>query len=193
MPVGVTVPAGEEDAAPAIAEEGAPVLPRPDQPRRGPRSLARRQNAGNGLGLIQPTNLAHMPSVRRCSTSMNSPEFQDKLIRERARELRRAQTANEMLLWRQLRNRRFAGEKFRRQHPIEPYIVDFVCLSRRLIVELDGGQHAERRNAYDLKRDDYLRSRGFRILRFWNNEVFDNLEGVLDRIQRELEIMARGS
>lgn len=131
--------------------------------------------------------------MRTCLTSMNLPEFQNKLIRDRARKLRCEQTAAEMLLWRQLRDRRLAGEKFRRQHPIDPYIVDFVCLSRRLIIELDGGQHAERRKAYDLKRDNFLRSRGFGILRFWNNDVFDNLEGVLGRIQRELETMARGS
>lgn len=125
--------------------------------------------------------------MQRYLALMASPEFQGKLILERARRLRREQTDAETLLWSQLRNRRLAGEKFRRQHPIEPYIVDFICLSRRLIIELDGGQHAEKRKTYDRKRDDYLRARGFRVLRFWNNEVYEDLDGILGRIQRELE------
>ena len=73
------------------------------------------------------------------------------------------------------------GRKFRRQQPLGGYIVDFVCLERRLIVELDGGQHADR-NAYDKKRDDWLRNQGFVILRFWNHDVLNNIDGVVKQI-----------
>ena len=127
------------------------------------------------------------------SCEVNAPEYQPNSIHERARRLRREQTVAERRLWRQLRDRQLLGEKFRRQHPIAPYIVDFVCLSRKLIVELDGGQHAERRKAYDKNRDDYLRRKGFRVLRFWNNDVLGNLDGVLGRIRRELEAATPGS
>lgn len=98
-----------------------------------------------------------------------------------AKQLRRQATDAETLLWRKLRNRQMNGHKFRRQQPIGPYIVDFVCPELRLVVELDGGQHAgafER----DQARDAYLRALGYTVLRFWNNEVFENLEGILTSI-----------
>ena len=96
----------------------------------------------------------------------------------RANELRRNQTEAEKLLWYRLRGRRLSGHKFRRQLPIGPYIADFVCLSARVIVEVDGGQHAEQ-TAYDAARERYIRKAGFEVLRFWNNEVIENLDGVL--------------
>lgn len=83
-------------------------------------------------------------------------------------------------MWFRLRANRFAGASFRRQMPIGPYIVDFVCLESRLIVEVDGGQHAD--NMHDRKRDAWLRGQGFTILRFWNNEVLSNLDGALEMI-----------
>jgi very-short-patch-repair endonuclease len=95
-----------------------------------------------------------------------------------ARELRRRQTEAERLLWRRLRDRRLDHRKFRRQLQFGPYILDFVCVSARLVVELDGGQHAETR-AYDAARTAFLEQSGFRVLRFWNIEVFQNLDGVL--------------
>jgi very-short-patch-repair endonuclease len=101
-----------------------------------------------------------------------------------ARELRRAQTDAERTLWAQLRGRRLAL-KFRRQHPIGPYIVDFCCPERRLIVELDGSQHALRRDE-DAARSRFFRLNGYRVLRFWNPDVFGNLDGILERIDRAL-------
>jgi very-short-patch-repair endonuclease len=77
------------------------------------------------------------------------------------------------------------GYKFRRQQPIGNYIVDFVCLEKRLIVELDGGQHAE--SDYDAKRDAWLSEQGFSVLRFWNNDVLKNVEGVTERIFEKLK------
>jgi very-short-patch-repair endonuclease len=78
-----------------------------------------------------------------------------------------------------------AGFKFRRQHPIGPYIVDFVSLDQKLVVEVDGSQHATR-SSEDRKRDRWLGDEGFRVIRFWDNEVFQNLEGVLERIREAL-------
>ena len=100
----------------------------------------------------------------------------------RARELRCNQTDAEKRLWRFLRQRQIDGFRFRRQHPIGEYIVDFVCLQAKLIVEVDGGQHAEGLLAYDHRRDSWLVSRGFCVLRIWNAEVFKDLDGVLRRI-----------
>jgi very-short-patch-repair endonuclease len=88
-------------------------------------------------------------------------------------------------LWQILRAKRLAGFKFKRQLPIDHYIADFVCVQRRLIVEADGGQHSE--SAADAKRDAYLRAQGFRVLRFWNNDIFNNEEGVLTSILHALE------
>ena len=102
-----------------------------------------------------------------------------------ARNLRTNQTDAEQLLWRHQRNRLFIGTKFRRQQIIEPYIVDFVCFEQRLIVELDGGQHADKVER-DAMRTVYLESQGFRVARFWNNEVLSNIEGVLEAIGSEL-------
>ena len=104
---------------------------------------------------------------------------------ERARILRQNQTDAEGLLWHYLGNKQLDGYKFRRQQPIGPYIVDFACMSRKLVIELDGGQHAEQHD-YDKKRDDYLRGKGYRILRFWNNEVFQNCMDVLEAVYQAL-------
>jgi very-short-patch-repair endonuclease len=98
-----------------------------------------------------------------------------------ARELRKNATDCERLLWQQLRAHRLQGFKFKRQQPLGLYIVDFVCFEARLIIEADGGHHAEQAE-YDNRRDDWLRSQGFTVLRFWNNEILTNIEGVLERI-----------
>ena len=98
--------------------------------------------------------------------------------------MRSQATDAEHRLWQALRAHRFAGYKFRRQVPIEFYIADFVCFAERLIIELDGGQHAD--SASDVKRDAFLRSQGFRILRIWNNNVFENEEGVGELILEAL-------
>ncbi len=107
---------------------------------------------------------------------------------DRARELRRKQTDAEKFVWRQLRGRRFAGFKFRRQVPLGNYIVDFVCFEGRLIVELDGGQHNESgHRTYDEQRDGWLRAQGFKVVRFWNHEVFTEWEVIEEVIWRELQ------
>ena len=97
-------------------------------------------------------------------------------ISPRAAPLRRNATDAEQALWRELRGRRLGDHKFRRQWTIGPYIVDFCCLERRLIVEVDGGQHTPER---DRRRARFLMAEGFRLLRFWNNDVLGNLDGVL--------------
>jgi very-short-patch-repair endonuclease len=102
-----------------------------------------------------------------------------------ARKLRRTQTQAEARLWFHLRSRRFAGHKFRRQSPVGPYIVDFICLQDRLVIEVDGGHHAER-SAEDAGRSAYLETQGFRVLRFWNNDVLGNIEGVLSVIMNAI-------
>jgi very-short-patch-repair endonuclease len=100
--------------------------------------------------------------------------------RSRARAMRGAPTDSEPRLWRLLRDRRLSGFKFRRQIPVGPYIVDFLCVGAKLIVEADGSQHAE--SLRDTIRDAYLASQGWEMLRFWNNEVLQNREGVLETI-----------
>ncbi|MDD2893698.1 MAG: endonuclease domain-containing protein, partial [Halothiobacillaceae bacterium] len=102
-----------------------------------------------------------------------------------ARELRRQQTDAEQLIWGLLRNRRLKNTKFRRQYPIGSYILDFYCAEHVLAIELDGGQHSEQQ-AYDAKRDQYLSSRGLRVLRFWNNQVLQETETVLTAIWNTL-------
>ncbi|MFY9698020.1 MAG: DUF559 domain-containing protein [Rhodoplanes sp.] len=98
----------------------------------------------------------------------------------RARRLRRSSTDAELKLWRHLRSRTLCGFKFVRQEAIGPYIVDFVCRERRLIIEVDGGQHAT--DTRDAVRDAFLAQQGYRVLRFWNNDVLTNTTGVLETI-----------
>ena len=100
-----------------------------------------------------------------------------------AKKLRNRPTDAEKLLWKFLQLKQLEGLKFRRQHPIDHYIVDFICLKKRLVVEVDGGQHSVEKDK-DIKRDSYLKQEGFKILRFWNNEVLMNTEGVLEVIRR---------
>ena len=102
-----------------------------------------------------------------------------------ARKLRRSSTDVERKLWHRIRDKQIEGFRFRRQRPIGKFIVDFICLDARLIVELDGGQHAEV-VAYDERRKAFLESLGYRVLRFWNSDVLENMEGVLERVREEL-------
>jgi very-short-patch-repair endonuclease len=106
--------------------------------------------------------------------------------RARARQLRRNPTDAERLLWRKLRFWQVDGLKFRRQQPLGQYIVDFVCLEKRLVVEVDGGQHAEDAN-YDNNRDAWLREQEFIVLRFWNNDVLKNTDDVVTAIVEKLQ------
>lgn len=103
-----------------------------------------------------------------------------------ARRLRRDQTDAERALWFRLRDRRLAGLKFRRQMPIASYVVDFCCESARLILELDGGQHATSQEE-DAKRTAALEAQGYLVLRFWNNDVLKNTDGVVESIINTLK------
>ena len=102
-----------------------------------------------------------------------------------ARMLRSQMTDAERLLWHHLRARRLGGFRFRRQMVIEPFIVDFACLDVKLVVEADGGQHEEQQDR-DSERTAYLESLGYRILRFWNHEILNGTQAVLERIHHEL-------
>jgi very-short-patch-repair endonuclease len=99
-----------------------------------------------------------------------------------AKSLRKRQTDAEKLLWWHLRSKQINGLKFRRQEPIGQYIADFVCFEARLIIELDGGQHAGQQSQ-DQERESWFMGQGFRTLRFWNHEVLENIEGVVEVIR----------
>ena len=106
----------------------------------------------------------------------------------KTRELRKNSTPQEITLWTLLRNRRYKDYKFRRQYPIGNYIVDFVCRDKKLIIELDGGQHNEPNNIeYDKSRTEFLKSKGYKVIRFWNNDVDNNIEGVFEVIRKNLD------
>jgi very-short-patch-repair endonuclease len=102
-------------------------------------------------------------------------------LRNAAKSLRKKSTNTESFLWLHLQARQLEGLKFRRQQPIGKYIVDFVCFGKKIIVEVDGGQHSEM--DYDRERDEWLKREGFKVLRFWNNEVLNNIPGVLEVIR----------
>ena len=107
-----------------------------------------------------------------------------------ARQLRRNSTEAEKHLWRHLRNRRLCGAKFRRQVPIGPFVADFVCEDARLIIELDGGYHACQ-VPKDRYRTSFLEAHRYSVIRFWNNEVLSNIEGVLSMVEAELRSRKR--
>jgi len=98
-------------------------------------------------------------------------------------------TDAEQLLWAKLRRDQIDGLAFRKQVPIGPYVADFACLSLKLVIEVDGGQHNERK-AQDDKRTAWLEAQGYRVLRFWNNDVLGNIDGVLEAIQQTVREMA---
>ena len=99
--------------------------------------------------------------------------------------MRSRPTDAERALWQLLRAKRFAGYKFKRQVPIDRYIVDFICFAHRLIVEADGSQHAD--STYDAERDAHLIGLKFRVIRFWNNDILTNIEGVSEAIWAALQ------
>jgi len=101
-----------------------------------------------------------------------------------AKQLRKNSTNAEDLIWSRLRARRLQGIKFRRQQPIGTYIVDFASFEKRIVIEIDGGHHKKNKEK-DVRRDQYLTKNGFTVLRFWNNDVFENLDGILEVIRRK--------
>jgi len=106
-------------------------------------------------------------------------------INEMAKTLRKNLTDSERKLWKYLQAKGFEGLKFRRQEPIGNYIVDFVCYEKRLVIEIDGGQHMEEKSK-DGVRDKWFREQGFKVLRFWDNEVLTNIVGVLELIRQSI-------
>jgi len=114
----------------------------------------------------------------------------EKRLTPTARKLRRTMTEAETRLWTYLRGSQIEGAKFVRQFPIGPHVADFACRSARLVIELDGGQHAE--STTDAERTRAIEAYGYRVTRFWNNDVLANTEGVLEAISREL-LLARNS
>ena len=111
---------------------------------------------------------------------MNKPTLTDK-----AQSLRRRMTVVEKELWITLRAKRFAGFKFRRQAPIGRYIVDFVCFEQKLIIELDGGYHIKTQE-YDQARTQWLECQGFKVIRFWNDDIYEKLDTVMESIRQHL-------
>ena len=117
---------------------------------------------------------------------MNAAESREQTTS--ARNLRQRQTDTESKLWAKLRKKQLEGVKFRRQQPIGSYIVDFVSFERKLVVEIDGGQHNEDTiREEDEARTALIKGKGYRVLRFWDNEVLTNIEGVLEKIRESLE------
>ena len=105
----------------------------------------------------------------------------------KSRYLRNNMTEQELKLWYFLRKKQIENNKFRRQYPIGNYVVDFVCRAKNLVIEIDGGQHNTDKNIkYDNERTQYLESRGFKVIRFWYNDIENNIEGVLDIIYQHL-------
>ena len=128
-----------------------------------------------------------LPQGARESTP-NVTHFYTKQALEYSRELRQNSTDVEKILWYYLRNNQLNGYKFRRQEAIDKYIVDFVCFEKKLIIELDGGQHNENDNiTKDNERTKFLENNNFKVLRFWNNEIIENIENVLNKIYETLE------
>ena len=105
----------------------------------------------------------------------------------KARELRKNPTNAEQALWKHLRMRQIGGYKFRRQQPIGPCIVDFISFERRVIIEVDGGQHSQQ-TEYDTERTTWLNAQGYRVLRFWNNQMLEEVEAVKAIILKVLEV-----
>ncbi len=118
---------------------------------------------------------------------MGADTLKDNL--EKAKELRKNMTPQERKLWKILRNHQFYDFEIRRQYPIDKYIVDFICRIKKIIIEIDGGQHNEKETIeYDKKRSFDLNKLGYKVVRFWNNDIDKNIEGVYKILQKEFGI-----
>ena len=136
---------------------------------------------------LNPRPLAGEGVVRGGSNSLSRVRERAGVRVTNARRLRAQGTDTEGQLWRQLRARQLQGYKFRRQHPIGRYIADFACIESKLVLELDGGQHAqELAPEYDRRRSEFFNQQGWRVLRFWNHQVFTELGAVLQVIAQAL-------
>lgn len=124
-----------------------------------------------------------MNNPRKKTTYLSKKEYAPRYIVNLSRELRNCQTEAEKLLWERICKKQLDGLRFRRQHPVDNYIVDFYCHAKGLIIELDGGIHKQQKS-YDTYRSDKLRLKGYTILRFKNEEVYYSIETVLDRIKK---------
>ena len=111
------------------------------------------------------------------------------ILKRNARNLRKNMTAQECKLWQLIRNRQFHGLRFLRQYIIGKYIADFVCREKKIIIELDGGQHNEEQNIIlDTERTKYLKSKGYLVIRFWNNDIDHNIEDVYQKLEEVFKI-----
>ena len=120
--------------------------------------------------------------------------YQNKILKDRRKELRNNQTKTESLLWSKLKNSQVEGYKFTRQYSAGPYILDFYCPKLRLAIELDGAVHKERDSKlYDKDRGNYLKSVNIQTIRFWNSEVAGNIENVLDKIMKMITVIGATS
>jgi len=107
-----------------------------------------------------------------------------------ARNLRNNSTLEERRLWNLIKNKKINGLKFRRQFPIDKYVVDFVCIEIKLAIEIDGGQHNEPQNIqYDKYRTKFLNKLGYTVIRFWNNDIYKDIDGVIEEIKRTIELL----
>ena len=156
-------------------------IPLPTSPLKGEElgSLPFKGRAGVGMGFVED-------GVIRIKEQPMEAQTNSFILKNRLqRVLRRNMTDAEQALWKRLRGHQIKGYKFRRQHPFGDYILDFVCLEAKLVIEADGGQHNE--STQDLVRDQALASAGFRVMRFWNNQVLNEIESVVESIWLELE------
>jgi len=146
--------------------------------------MAARQSCLPGEGAARDTEVSMNPPLRIHPTRESS-------IRH-AREMRKAPSDAERRLWSCLRNRQLGNFKFRRQHPIGPFIVDFCCIEKSLVIELDGEQHLTAEQ-YDGRRSEFLAQRGYRVIRFWNSAVLTGIEAVLEQVQIDLSRSVGGA
>jgi len=138
-----------------------------------------RQGEGQGGGYLTTLRVSPKP----CAETHPMPLPNKIPIKIFAKKLRSNPTPAEYFFWSHIRCRQVAGFKFRRQFPLGEYVVDFICLDKKLIVELDGGQHnTDESEHYDARRTKWLNEKGYRVVRFWNNDVMNNMEGVMERL-----------
>ena len=200
------------DPSPHRQQVGSATLPQGEGSNREAKILLTTSFAGSAISQGEGNNLSEVLQNNRANSATlpfkyyleesynielknkNVIRFYSKQTLEFAKNLRNSQTDAEILLWYYLKNKQLGGYKFRRQQPIDQYIIDFVCFEKKLIVELDGSQHAEEYNIQqDLMRGNFLKNLGFKILRFWNNEIFTNCFDVLDFIFNEIESISKNN